>query len=791
MDFNQISFIVSPSVSVVNGSKIVTLTGGVDSYYVFKGTAIFIDGYPPVEGYSGTLADSSGKSVITLAQPWSHPDVINKPLVAFNAIEGLSEAIRRAREISGTTLSMLDAFESLVNSELPTVDVILNGIATKQVPYGYLAKQVQALIDQGDGAVDTLLALQAGVANLQGTVDSIQGDLDVSKNAAAASETAAKVSETKAKTSENNSKSSEGAASASAAAALVSENAAKASEVLATQKADDASASQLAAKSSETKVKTSQSNAKLSETKSKTSETSSAASAGDALASKTAAANSASAAALSASSAGDDAAATAADVLASQVEVVKAQQEVIHAKAEVAKAQAEVVNAAAQVGLAQNQVTLAGNARVGAETAKVAAETAQSAAESAEINVNAGVVLAQQYANHPEDIFVPGTTEYSAFHWKNKTKQLADGTAPDAFKLGGVEAGDYYHLNNKPNAADVGALAQASFTSADLGYVADLNAISDKALFCTLSGTYANSPLGSGASLTGQLMVIKRKFSAGFSVYQQLMVNDRIWWRRGTGSPLTWNEWAEFYHQGNKPTPADVGAAPSGEYLVKGANIANAADLNTYVATGLYHQNTNASAATGINFPTAKAGMLMVTADGDMVYQSYHSYNGQGLYHRTRHSGSWQPWDRLYDSGNKPTVTDIGALASTGGDLTGAINFLNDTGDILTLDGKSAIQRTTQRGGLAIGCDDTLILGSGESRNTLAANVNVLGEHTYIGSDFDVFVHTNLQNGWAERKAFKFGEDGDFHIGDTPVKNTLDAMKTELANIEALALAGL
>ena len=51
-------------------------------------------------------------------------------------------------------------------------------------------------------------------------------------------------------------------------------------------------------------------------------------------------------------------------------------------------------------------------------------------------------------------------------------------------------------------------------------------------------------------------------------------------------------------------------------YLKKGADIPGSADLNTYTSAGFYHQNANANAGSGSNYPVTAAGMLTVTADG-------------------------------------------------------------------------------------------------------------------------------------------------------------------------------
>ena len=80
------------------------------------------------------------------------------------------------------------------------------------------------------------------------------------------------------------------------------------------------------------------------------------------------------------------------------------------------------------------------------------------------------------------------------------------------------------------------------------------------------------------------------------------------------------------------------------------ADIGNAIDLNTYTTMGIYHQNSNAQAGTGSNYPISQAGMLTVTADGLMVYQTYQGYATNSTYERKYYSGTWQAWHQVYDS---------------------------------------------------------------------------------------------------------------------------------------------
>ena len=121
------------------------------------------------------------------------------------------------------------------------------------------------------------------------------------------------------------------------------------------------------------------------------------------------------------------------------------------------------------------------------------------------------------------------------------------------------------------------------------------------------------------------------------------------------------------------------------------------------------------------------------------------------------------------------SAANVGALPAGGGDLGGPINYTPDTGDIIKLDGKVLLRRISQQGGVSFGADDAVIIGSGESRNTLQSNVSVTAEETHIGSDGAIKLYTNLQSGWASRKMFQFENDGGFLPGNvTKTRQNLD-----------------
>ncbi|MGL5433513.1 MAG: tail fiber domain-containing protein, partial [Plesiomonas shigelloides] len=141
------------------------------------------------------------------------------------------------------------------------------------------------------------------------------------------------------------------------------------------------------------------------------------------------------------------------------------------------------------------------------------------------------------------------------------------------------------------------------------------------------------------------------------------------------------------YHEGFKPTKADVGLgsvndwgatgaindASDAKYATAGAvkkayDLANgkmtqaqgdaryyrfikalgsADNLNNIVATGIYHNSMNANATAANNYPTTNAGYLEVFAEGSMVYQRYHSYQANNhVYYRGRYNSTWSAWRR-------------------------------------------------------------------------------------------------------------------------------------------------
>lgn len=101
-------------------------------------------------------------------------------------------------------------------------------------------------------------------------------------------------------------------------------------------------------------------------------------------------------------------------------------------------------------------------------------------------------------------------------------------------------------------------------------------------------------------------------------------------------------------------------------------SIGNAADLNSYTTPGLYFQPLNSQALSGANYPEQVAGSLEIYKHAGIT-QIYRTYADSRCYIRTMYNGIWTGWAKVYDTMNRPTPTDIGAVAKTGDIIEGSL----------------------------------------------------------------------------------------------------------------------
>lgn len=93
-------------------------------------------------------------------------------------------------------------------------------------------------------------------------------------------------------------------------------------------------------------------------------------------------------------------------------------------------------------------------------------------------------------------------------------------------------------------------------------------------------------------------------------------------------------------------------------FLRRYNELAGSFDLNTLRTSGMYHQDSNADAASGSNYPVAYAGLLEVFTNNDGLgngvhtYQRYSVYNSNDVYFRRYYNGTWSGWNTNIHSGN-------------------------------------------------------------------------------------------------------------------------------------------
>lgn len=169
-----------------------------------------------------------------------------------------------------------------------------------------------------------------------------------------------------------------------------------------------------------------------------------------------------------------------------------------------------------------------------------------------------------------------------------------------------------------------------------------------------------------------------------------------IWCAYGAGAAGN-RSWV-FYRQystGYKPSSSDVGAVPvartvnghalSGDVNVtsqdifngQAINIGASQNLDNYQTPGIYYQPANANTSAALNYPENLAGTLLVLKNAGMT-QVYYVYNSSRIWTRSKYStGAWTAWAREYNTLNKPTAADVGALSSGGGTLNGNLTVKN------------------------------------------------------------------------------------------------------------------
>lgn len=236
---------------------------------------------------------------------------------------------------------------------------------------------------------------------------------------------------------------------------------------------------------------------------------------------------------------------------------------------------------------------------------------------------------------------------------------------PNKRKINGHPLTDDFDIS----AADVKTLAVTNvraMANPSAGNVGDANELPANAT----SFVYSNT--GNAPTFTGSLL----DFSGLGNGYNAQIVaayagaGERIGFRTRNGDNKTWNPWYEFYHNGNKPSPSDVGALP-----------ANAPELSVNLNTlghptasiGIYVQGYSLSATAANNYPLLEAGTLLVTRSAYGCQQEYTGFSSgrkfvRGLTGAFNGSGPWGPWkEYLLTTANAASASKLATARTIAG----------------------------------------------------------------------------------------------------------------------------
>ncbi|EPK4325277.1 phage tail protein [Citrobacter freundii] len=136
---------------------------------------------------------------------------------------------------------------------------------------------------------------------------------------------------------------------------------------------------------------------------------------------------------------------------------------------------------------------------------------------------------------------------------------------------------------------------------------------------------------------------------------------NKISFRTKNGDNNNWNNWFEFYHTGNKPTPQDIGALPAGVL----GGVRDGGSFDGFTTPGFYWVSIdNAETVAGMPSRTNGThcygyGSLLVIPAGNAITQVYISDTGD--FATRQWWGNWHPWKSSYSPVSQPNPGDIGA----------------------------------------------------------------------------------------------------------------------------------
>ena len=213
-----------------------------------------------------------------------------------------------------------------------------------------------------------------------------------------------------------------------------------------------------------------------------------------------------------------------------------------------------------------------------------------------------------------------------------------------------VGANKIYHQGFKPTAADVKARPDNWVPSWGdvMGKPSTFPAAAHGHAWADITGKPSTFPPATHSHAWGDITGKPATYPAAAHKHS---------WSELTGIPVYATRW---------PTASEVGAAASSHGHARqfgSEQTLSTEDLDTLKTPGVYAQHSDANTSAERHYPENRSGSLIVTT-GAGVQQRYHVYNTSRIYTRAQyHTGGWTPWALEYNTQNKPTAADVGAIA--------------------------------------------------------------------------------------------------------------------------------
>ncbi|WP_270820506.1 tail fiber protein [Aeromonas sp. Y311-2] len=229
-----------------------------------------------------------------------------------------------------------------------------------------------------------------------------------------------------------------------------------------------------------------------------------------------------------------------------------------------------------------------------------------------------------------------------------------------------------YHTGYKPTATDIGALpSSGGDMTGNIRSTATYRTTIDQTLGFVMQRPGKPNLVGIGQAGDGSAVV---GYGAEAAVTAYLKIGpDTLQADIGSGIK-------KIYHEGFKPTATDVGALRSSSY---------GADLNNLDVSGQYLLRQEVT-----NKPVGASGIgdhiIHQQWDANAAYQIYTEFNDArkgGMWTRNKSGGKWGGWKQVYDTVNKPTAADVGAISKSGDTLPNGSTINDHTAGNLNIIG--------------------------------------------------------------------------------------------------------